>query len=149
VTLRALVRVPIAERWLIVSVAATGSGVRVERAGTLAALTAAPEDDRIVVGFRAACTAAGRTAPAALHVRASSQIAVGARQGASAAATLAGVVAANALLGLDLDDVKLGALVAAVDGPSHQLADAVAGHTVVVRSECVDVPDGSPAAATR
>lgn len=144
---RALVRVPVAERWLTVSVANEGTGVRVERAGTLAALTVAAEDDRIVVGFRAACTAAGRTPPAAIHVRASSQIAVGARQGASAAATLAGAAAANALLGLDLDPVKLGALVAAVDGPTHQLADAVAGHTVVVRSECVDVPNA--AGATR
>jgi homoserine kinase len=135
-----------AEQWLTVSIATVGEGVRVERAGTLATLTVAPEDDRIVAGFRAACTAVGRVPPTALHVRASSQIAVGARQGASAAATLAGAAAANALLGLDLDDVKLGALVAAVDGPTHQLADAVAGHTVVVRVECVDVPDGTAVA---
>lgn len=147
-TLRATVRVPAATgadaRWLTVSVTtSTGGATIVERAGTLRDLAVAPDDDRIVVGFRDACATAGRPAPAALHVRASSQIPVGAGLGASAAATAAGAIAANALLGLDLDAEALAALVARIDGRRDQADAVAAGHWVAVRSECVDAPDGA------
>lgn len=139
-TLRATVRVPAASpepRWLTVSVTARAEGeTLVERAGTLRDLSVAPDADRIVVGFREACAAAGRTAPPALHVRASSQIPVGAGLGASAAATAAGAIAANALLGLDLDADALAALIQQVDGRRDQALAVAAGHWVAVRSEC-------------
>lgn len=143
-TLRATVRVPAVAadpRWLTISVTTHSDGVTVvERAGTLRDLAVAPADDRIVLGFRDACAAAGRDAPAALHIRASSQIPIGAGLGASAAATAAGAIAANALLGLDLDSAALTAITARVDGRPDQADLVVAGHSVVVRSECVDVP---------
>lgn len=148
--LRATVRVPAVEspepRWLTVSVTTrSGGDTRVERAGTLRDLGVAPDQDRIVVGFRRACAAKGRPAPAALHVRASSQIPLGAGLGASAAATAAGVIAANAILGLDLDDAGLAALIAEVDGRRDQADAVAAGHWVAVRSECADTPDGAAA----
>jgi len=150
VTLRATVRVPAAAspepRWLTISVTTRTSGVTiVERAGTLRDLAVAPEDDRIVVGFRSACSAAGRAGPTALHVRASSQIPVGVGLGASAAATAAGAIAANALLGLDLDSDALAKLIAQIDGRRDQADAVAAGHWVAVRSECADVPDGAAA----
>jgi homoserine kinase len=140
-SLRATVRVPGAAspepRWLTVSVMARTQGdTLVERAGTLRDLAVAAEDDRIVVGFRRACAVAGQTAPAALHVRASSQIPVGAGLGASAAATAAGAIAANALLGLDLNEDALAALITQVDGRRDQAVAVAAGHWVAVRSEC-------------
>jgi homoserine kinase len=150
VTLRATVRVLAAghrePKWLTVSVVARADGPTVvERAGTLRELAVTPDEDRIVVGFRGACGAAGRAAPAALHVRASSQIPVGAGLGASAAATGAGAIAANALLGLDLDVAALAALIAGIDGRPDQAEAVAAGHWVAVRSECVDAPDGAAA----
>lgn len=149
-SLRATVRVPAAAspepRWLTISVTTHTSGATVvERAGTLRDLAVAPENDRIVLGFLSACAAAGRPAPVALHVRASSQIPVGAGLGASAAATAAGAIAANALLGLDLDDEALAELIARVDGRRDQAEAVAAGHWVAVRSECVDAPDGAAA----
>ena len=140
-SLRATVRVPAAAspepRWLTVSVAARARGdTLVERAGTLRDLAVAAEEDRIVVGVRRACAVAGHVAPAALHVRASSQIPVGAGLGASAAATAAGAIAANALLGLELNEDALAALITQVDGRRDQAVAVAAGHWVAVRSEC-------------
>lgn len=141
-TLRATVRVPAAAAtpvWLTVSVAARPAGATVvERAGTLRDLRVTPQEDRIVAGFQGACRAAGRAAPAALHVRASSQIPVGAGLGASAAATAAGAIAANALLGLDLDEAALAVVIASIDGRPDQAETVAAGHSVAVRSECVE-----------
>lgn len=139
--MRATVRVPAAAspepRWLTVSVMARTQGdTLVERAGTLRDLAVAAEEDRIVVGFREACAVAGHAAPAALHVRASSQIPVGAGLGASAAATAAGAIAANALLGLDLNEDALAALITQVDGRRDQAVAVAAGHWVAIRSEC-------------
>lgn len=137
-TLRATVRVPLeGDGWLTVSVATpTEGGLRVERGGALAQLDVTPDDDRIVVGFRAACAAARRSAPEGLHVRAVAPVALEDGNGAGAAATLAGAAAASALLGLDLDHERLTALVAGLNAPSDALAAAVAGHSVVVRTEC-------------
>lgn len=126
-TLRATVRVPLADdQWLLASVAAPRDGGL--RAEGDRALT-----DQVVQGFRAACAAAERVAPGDLHVRASGPVASGAGTAARAAAALAGAAAASALLGLELDDARLSALV--TDGDSATRA-ILAGYSVVVRSEC-------------
>lgn len=152
--LRATVRVPAPTlsnpdpRWLTVSVTTRDDGeTLVERAGTLRDLRVKPHEDRIVAGFNGACAARGRAVPVALHVRASSQIPVGKGCGASAAATAAGVIAANAILGLDLDEAGLAAVIAQVDGRPDQAEAVAAGHWVAVRSECADTPDGAAAKA--
>ena len=43
-----------------VGITTEGPPIAIERAGTLAALDASPDDDLIVVGFRAACARAGQ-----------------------------------------------------------------------------------------
>ena len=81
-----------------VGVASDGPPITIQRAGTLAALGVAPDDDLIVAGFRAACARAGREMPSRLAFSADSDIPVGRGLGSSAAALVAGAMAAAALL---------------------------------------------------
>jgi homoserine kinase len=156
VTARALVRVPgstsnlgagfdcvgaAVDRWLTASLALRDEpGIVIERAGTLAQVAVAPDDDRLVAGVRAACAAADRPVPAGLHVRASSQIPIARGLGSSAAAVVAGAAAINELLGLDLDDRTLVAAAARVEGHPDNVAPALFGGAVLA----VAAP-GSPA----
>lgn len=101
--------------------------VTIERAGTLAGLDVAPEDDLLMAGVRAACAAAGHPVPAGLALRVSSQIPVARGLGSSAAATVAGAVAADALLQLRLGDHVLAAATAAVEGHLDNVVPAIWG----------------------
>src|SRR5207249_11864405 len=89
-----------------------GAPVRIDRRGTLCAVTVPPDRDSLFAGFAAACRGAGCRVPAGLVIDAGSDIPVGRGLGSSGAATVAGALAARALLGLELDDVmprRLGA----------------------------------------
>ena len=124
------------DRWLTVA-ATLGAqdDVTISRAGTLANLDVRPQDDRIVVGFRAACVHGGRKLTEGLCVRARSTIPVARGLGSSAAATVAGVVAANALLELGLDDRIIASIAADVEGHPDNVAPAVyGGATLALRS---------------
>lgn len=123
------------DRWLTVSVTTQSDGVptpTVERAGTLAELRNAPEDDLIVTGFRAACVAAGRRGPTDIHVHADSQIPVARGLGSSGAAIVAGAAAANALLSLGLDEYALARACVGVEGHGDNVAPAVWGGAQLV-----------------
>ena len=98
----------------------------VERAGTLRAVEVKPENDLIVRGFRAACETAGRAMPH-VHIRATSDIPVARGLGSSAAATVAGVAAANALLGLGFDDSRIADMAALLEGHPDNVAASVFG----------------------
>jgi homoserine kinase len=114
-----------------------GPSVVIERAGTLQRLDVEPSEDRLARAFFDACAAAGRRLPTALHLRVTSQIPVSAGLGASAAATVAGAVAANALLGLGLDDVALARVCTAIDDDAIAVCAALSGGYVVqLRTEC-------------
>lgn len=124
------------DRWLTATFALDGSRTKViERSGTLRDLTVAPNKDRLLVAFRAACIRAGRDVPADLRIRVSSDVEVGRGQGASAAAAVAGALGARALLDLPLDDHALISAASTADGSIAQVVASFEGHTCVFRGE--------------
>jgi homoserine kinase len=111
---------------LSATVGAAQTATRVERAGTLRAIEVQPHSDLIVKGFRAACESAGRATPH-VHIRATSDIPVARGLGSSAAATVAGVAAANALLGLGFDDARVADVAVQIEGHPDNVAASVFG----------------------
>ena len=106
--------------------------LRIERSGALASLTGPAEDDLLYRGFEGACRTAGREPPPGVVLEASSDIPIGRGLGSSAAAVVAGAVTARALCDLDLDDAKLAALCAAIEGHADNVAPSVWGGAVLV-----------------
>ena len=169
--LRATVRVPGIARleadhpaavpislWLTLSAIcfdAEGDGnepsVVIDRAGTLRRLSVAAQDDRVVRGFVDACRAAGRKPPATLRLRVSSQIPLSLGLGASAAATVAGAVAANSLLHLGLDAAALTDVCTAIDHDASAVAAVLSSdYAVQLRTECEpDIPPASTSSPMR
>ena len=121
-----------------VGVAPDGPDVTVHRSGTLAALDVAPEHDLIVAGFLAACTRAKRAVPDRLVVSADSDIPVGRGLGSSAAALVAGALAAAALHGDAASTAGIIALGSDLEGHPDNVAPAVLGGAVLA----VTRPDG-------
>jgi homoserine kinase len=117
------------DRWLSISawIDDRSSTSTLDRSGTLSDLTIPPNDDLIVVGFDAACAAAGSTRPQGLHLRAESAIPVARGLGSSAAAIVAGAVVANALLDLDTSDARLFEICAVCEGHADNVAAALHG----------------------
>ena len=117
------------DRWLSVAITldAGRNDVTITREGTLWDLDVSPEDDRIVAGYRAACAQADVAATHGLCVRARSTIPVARGLGSSAAATVAGAVAANVLCELGLDDRTIAGVAAGVEGHPDNVAPAVFG----------------------
>ena len=119
--------------------AAPGKQVTIERRGTLTSLSMAPEHDLVYRGFVAACSAAQREAPPGLFLTAESDIPVARGLGSSAAAVVAGAVAATALLQLDLAKDALAALCAELEGHPDNVAPSIYGGANLVLRE----PEGS------
>lgn len=113
----------------------------IERGGTLADLRVTVESDRLLAGFRAACAARGLQTPPVIHARVDSDIPIGRGLGSSAAATVAGAAAANALLALELDDRALLRLCATIEGHADNVAPALLG------GACLVVEAGTPLVA--
>src|SRR6058998_3984371 len=109
-----------------------GAPVRIDRRGSLFA------------GFAAACRGAGCRVPAGLVIDAGSDIPVGRGLGSSGAATVAGALAARALLGLGLDDDMLARLCAEVEHHPDNVAPAIYGGAVLA----VPGPEGRLTVAT-
>ncbi|HKH93800.1 MAG TPA: homoserine kinase [Gemmatimonadaceae bacterium] len=108
-----------------------GAGTVIQRGGALAGLDVPTEEDWIVVGLRAACKAAGRAAPRALRIRVSSNIPVARGLGSSAAAVVAGAVAATGICGFSLTDTQLLDACAEVEGHPDNVAAAIHGGFVL------------------
>src|SRR5881628_1873258 len=108
-----------------------GAPVRIDRRGTLCAVTVPPDRDSLFAGFAAACRGAGCRVPAGLVIDAGSDIPVGRGLGSSGAATVAGALAARALLGLELDDEMLARLSAEVEHHPDNVAPAIYGGAVL------------------
>ncbi|HYT71304.1 MAG TPA: homoserine kinase [Gemmatimonadales bacterium] len=118
-------------RWLRVTACAapdTACGpVTIERRGTLGVLDTPPDRDLLYRGFVAACRAAGRDVPGHLTLTAESDIPVARGLGSSAAATVAGAAAADALLELDRGPDALADLCAELEGHPDNVAPAIYG----------------------
>src|SRR5437773_3330790 len=115
---------------------ALGAPVRVERRGTLQAVTVPSDRDWLFAGFVAACRGAGCKVPGGVMIDAASEIPIGRGLGSSGAATVAGALAARALLGLELDDAALARLCADVEHHPDNVAPAGEGGVVELeRSE--------------
>jgi homoserine kinase len=117
------------DRWLrlTVDLEPASETVRISREGTLSALDILPNEDRILIGFLAACAYASQEAPPNISIRARSTIPIARGLGSSAAATVAGAVAANVLLELALDDPTIAGIAAKVEGHPDNVAPAVFG----------------------
>lgn len=117
------------DRWLNVTATldAGAPGVSIVRHGTLASLTIDPPEDRLVAGFTAACRRAGRDFPERLAFDATSTIPVGRGLGSSASATLAGALAANALLELGLTEHAIALACAEVEGHPDNVVPSLLG----------------------
>src|SRR5581483_848558 len=124
------------DRWFGVAVHRDKSSkepVRLIRRGALAALdTTNPTDDLLYMGFQAACAASGCEPPGGLVMDASSEIPVARGLGSSAAALVAGAVAARALCDLPLDDLALTTVCAKIEGHADNVAASVYGGAVLV-----------------
>lgn len=131
-------------RWLRLSArraspgAAAAAPVTLERIGTLATLAVPADEDWLYRGFAAACRRARHVVPPGLVLAAESEIPVARGLGSSAAATVAGAVAASALLGLALDAHAVAALATELEGHPDNVAPAVFGGATLV----VPGPDG-------
>jgi homoserine kinase len=122
-------------RWLTVSGRLGGSSIEVKREGTLARLALAPEQDRLVAGFHAACAATGVTMPPGFVLHATSEIPISRGLGSSAAALVAGAVLANVLLKLGLSDDGLADACSIVEGhPDNVTASVRGGATLALRT---------------
>ena len=106
--------------------------VRIVRGGALQGLTVPPEQDLLYLGFVGACRAAGREPPGGLVLEASSDIPIARGLGSSAAAVVAGAVAARALCDLGLEDAALAALCADVEGHADNVGPSVWGGAMLV-----------------
>ena len=117
------------ERWISVT-ATLDSGRRgftIARRGTLTSLAIDAAADRLVAGFRAACRRGRHELPGAVAFDATSNIPVGRGLGSSASATLAGALAANALLGLGLTDRAIAIACAEVEGHPDNVVPSLFG----------------------
>ena len=117
---------------------ASSTPVRIVRRGALAGLTVPPERDLLYLGFVRACRAAGSEPPPGVVLEVESDIPVSRGLGSSAAAVVAGALAARALCGLNLDDDALTALCGTVEGHADNVAPSMRGGAVLVLS----APDG-------
>jgi homoserine kinase len=117
------------DRWLDVTATldTDSRGITIERSGTLAALEIDAADDRLVAGFRAACQRGRHELPDRIAFDATSTIPVGRGLGSSASATLAGALAANALLGLGLTDRAIALACADVEGHPDNVVPSLFG----------------------
>jgi len=127
------------QRWLILTARlATGSSappVAIERRGTLAALATPPEQDLLWRGFVQACVAAERQPPRHVLLTVESDIPVARGLGSSAAATVAGAVAAVTLLDLGLEREVITKLCAELEGHADNVAPAIYGGATLVLRE--------------
>jgi homoserine kinase len=121
-------------RWLSVAAQRSGAGegtLVIHRFGMVAPIDLPAERDLVHVGFTAACRAAGRKVPSNLVLGVRSDIPIGRGLGSSAAAVVAGAVAANQLLSLALDDGAITELCTEIEGHPDNVAPAVYGGAVL------------------
>ncbi len=134
------------DRWLAASVETSDAwtGVRMMRAGTLAALKVDPTRDLLYDGFVAACHRCRVPVPTGLDFQATSSIPVSRGLGSSAAALVAGAALADGALTLGLGPSGIAQLVSQVEGhPDHAAPSVFGGAMLGVARN--DATPGAPA----
>ena len=112
----------------------SGKGVRVRLKGEGQGRLPTDEQNLIAKAFLRFYGAAGKPAPQGLEIVCDNQIPLGSGLGSSAAASLAGLLAANALLGQPADRQEILRLAVEIEGHSDNAAAALWGGLVVVIS---------------
>ncbi|HEU4641795.1 MAG TPA: hypothetical protein VFS44_05010 [Gemmatimonadaceae bacterium] len=136
------------DRWLTVSADLQGTrGVTIERAGTLAALDVPPWRDQLHIGFGGACWAACHVVPTNIRFAATSDIPIGRGLGASAAAVVAGVLLANAVLSLGLDEATMLSVAADIAERTDRVAAALHGGACLLLPPAPSLGEHAPAVA--
>ncbi|HEY2806239.1 MAG TPA: homoserine kinase [Gemmatimonadales bacterium] len=122
------------DRWLSLeaSLGVAPEPPTIERLGYLDRLGIGLSEDRLILGFNGAAAAVGLAHPPTVHLRADSEIPVGRGLGSSAAATVAGALAANQLLGLGLAEMRLIEICAEIEGHPDNVAPALLGGGTLV-----------------
>src|SRR3954468_6617033 len=115
------------DRWLRVTARRAPGAGGMERRGTLQALNAPLEQDLVYRGFAAACDRGGQRLPGDIAFLADSEIPIARGLGSSAAALVAGAVAATTLLSLELDRAAIAGLCAQLEGHPDNVAPMVHG----------------------
>jgi len=128
------------DRFLDVTFEPGPEPLRVERQGTLAALRAAAGDDAVVRAFAAALDARGMAAPCG-SLRMTSDIPIARGLGSSAAATVAGLLLAQAARKETSDRMALLAAATRIEGHPDNAAPSLFGGLVGIA-----VDDGTPRA---
>ena len=108
----------------------SATAVTIERLGTLSGLSVRPEDDLLYKGFAAAWRSEGEVPRMVLT--ADSDIPLGRGLGSSAAAIVAGVIAATVLRGITLDAERVLGICAEIEGHPDNVAPAVYGGATLV-----------------
>ncbi len=126
------------DRWLRVTARLAPGAAGMERRGTLQALDTPLEHDLLFRGFAAACDRAGQEVPKDVAFLADSGIPVARGLGSSAAAVVAGAVAATELLSLQLDRAAITTLCTEIEGHPDNVAPMVHGGATLA----VSTPDG-------
>jgi homoserine kinase len=121
-------------RWLTLTVerqdGARGTGT-IERRGTLADMKLPLSEDLLYRGFATAARAVGKHVPA-LTFKADSEIPMARGLGSSAAAAVAGIVAATALFDLGLSDDSIAQMGTEIEGHPDNVAPMVYGGATLV-----------------
>lgn len=112
-----------------------GDQLKVENEGEGAGRLPHNEKNHILSAFLRVYQQAGKTPPSGLHLRAHNRIPLSSGLGSSAAAALAGILAANALLGAPLAPDEILQLGTRIEGHADNLAAALYGGLVLVRQE--------------
>lgn len=106
---------------------ARNADVRIERQGTLAGPDGERYADLVLAGYRCAVERAGWETRGKLHVRLSSTVPRGRGFGLSAAATVAGVVAASGLHRPSLEEEEIAEVAVAAAGSEERILPAALG----------------------
>lgn len=134
------------DRWLVASVTLGGTGISINRRGTLTTVRVRADQDLFTRGFRAACAAGGASPTGGgATIEAASDIPVGCGLGSSAAAIVAGALLADQALELGLSRSQILEIGTAIEGHPDNVAPAICGGAVLT----VQTPTGLVSSSLR
>jgi homoserine kinase len=113
-----------------------GSDVRLRIKGEGRGVLPEDEDNRVYKAFMRTYSAATATRPQGILIECDNHIPIGSGMGSSAAATIAGLIGGNTLLGKPLDTAQILRIASEIEGhPDNAAAALLGGLTVVLNDE--------------